>query len=105
MLKCDKQVLKKILIEELNRDEEIANNIVANIESYNEKLQKTITTWMINRTILDDIEIEGVTLNYIMKKQDISFIDALSKMNWFIDEPEEAKIFAAIPEKYFYYFD
>jgi len=101
MLIYDKAILKNILMNELNWIEEIAEDYSKNIEKYNEKLQKTLDEWMKTRTIIDDININGVTMNYIMRKQKGLFFDAFNTMNYFIANPSVTEGFKTTSEKIF----
>ena len=93
---------KGILVKDLGypaRDSKMLDNTCRNIHKLSSELQKTLDVWMENRTIIDDIEIEGITINKILACQDRfmrylgglsinSFVEALYMMNSFIENPE-----------------
>ena len=56
---------------------------------------------MKSRTIIDDININGVTMNYIMRKQKGLFFDAFNTMNYFIANPSVTEEFRTTSEKIF----
>ena len=105
MINFDDQKFKEILIKELGypaRNDEMLNNTCHSIHKLSSELQKTFDVWMEDRIIIDDIEIEGITINKILKCHDRfmrylggfsinSFVEGLYMMETFIKNPEYVK--------------
>ena len=92
MLKYDKGKLKQILIEEHGFDELNATDVSETLTYLNSELQPALDWWIEDRTVIDYPSVEGVTLTEIKSKMG-SFINALTFMNNFLDDPESAKMF------------
>ncbi|VBB08463.1 mitochondrial glycoprotein [Lucifera butyrica] len=101
MLKYDKEVLEKILLEECGYPAWSASLSAENIYKLDERLQKTLDAWLIDRSVSDEINVEGITIKQIIEKEHSSFIKALMTMDVFLQEPELAKKFAATPAAFF----
>jgi cellulose biosynthesis protein BcsQ len=102
MLKYNKDALINILINEFQQNVRNANDYANDLKEYDEVLQKTLIQWLKDRTIINDIKVNGVTVNYIITKRNCKFIDALGFMNFYLHNPEKAKAFKETPESYFY---
>jgi len=102
MLNFDNIKLKQILISEIGYDDgELTEILCINLHNFNNQLQATLDGWIKDRTIINDIVVENITIQQIMEKRDENFIEALITMNVFINNPESAKFFEKIPKTYF----
>lgn len=95
MLKYDQRKLKRILIEEHGFDELNAADTSETLINFNSELQEALDQWLKDRTVIDHPTVEGITLKDIEDKMG-SFINALTFMNGFLKDPEDAKIFKEI---------
>ncbi|RAL22602.1 hypothetical protein [Thermoflavimicrobium daqui] len=97
MLKFDAEKLRDILIHEEGYKDNEADAMKHALPKLNSKLQKYLDQWMEDRTVSEELNIEGVTLKIIMEKRRIGFCSALIFMNVYIDKPELAKKFLKRP--------
>lgn len=93
----NEEKLKEILVNEYNHSYYRAEEKVERLKKLQEPLQKALQQWIEDRTISEEIEVEGVTLKNIMEKRESNFTSALFLMSVFIDEPEMAVEFKSIP--------
>ncbi|MBP2657921.1 MAG: hypothetical protein H6Q69_953 [Firmicutes bacterium] len=100
MLEFDDDLMRKILTNELNYSmvDEVIPNFHKNLDS---RLQHTLDVWLFERTIIDEINVEGVTIRYIMEKEGYSFIDALVSMSIYLNNPAKARWFFDTPKSFF----
>ncbi|WP_131923028.1 hypothetical protein [Hazenella coriacea] len=90
-------MLKEILLNECNFYQYQAEMEIDGLKKLQEPLQRALQQWIEDRTISEEIEVEGITIKYIMDKCQSDFTSALTFMSVFMDEPEEAIEFKSIP--------
>lgn len=91
MIIFDKAIIKEILIEEGYSDDGEIDMIFSELNIINASLQNVLDAYVADRTILDEFEVEGVTVNMIMDKFRCDFWNALGFMSTSIDNPQLAK--------------
>lgn len=93
--------LKRILVNELGycgRHKNTLDQECARIRSFDSRLQKTLTAWLNDRTIINDAEVEGVNISKIIARHHrffthcgglsiCNFIEALSVMSCILKNP------------------
>ncbi|TCS96624.1 hypothetical protein [Hazenella coriacea] len=97
----NEEKLKEILLTECNYYQHQAEDKIESLKRLQEPLQKALQQWIEDRTISEEIEVEGVTLKYIMDKWDSNFTSALFLMSAFMKEPQKAAKFKSVP--FFFY--
>ncbi|QKG83378.1 hypothetical protein GXN76_02090 [Kroppenstedtia pulmonis] len=97
MLKYDAEKVKEILIHEEGYSETMAETFSETLVNLHEDLQPALDQWLEDRTISEEITVEGVTLKMIMEKDRENFIGALTAMSVFIKNPDSAKDFLDQP--------
>ncbi|QKG83380.1 hypothetical protein GXN76_02100 [Kroppenstedtia pulmonis] len=97
MLKYDREKVKSILIHEEGYSETMAETFSETLVNLHEDLQPALDQWLKDRTISEEITVEGVTLKMIMEKRRDSFRGALTTMSVFIEKPELARRFKNRP--------
>ncbi|TCS96625.1 hypothetical protein [Hazenella coriacea] len=93
----NEEKLKEILLNECNFYQYQAEKKIESLKRLQEPLQKALQQWIEDRTVSEEIEVEGVTLQYIMDKWESNFTSALFLMSTFMDEPQDAIKFKSIP--------
>ncbi|QKG83384.1 hypothetical protein GXN76_02120 [Kroppenstedtia pulmonis] len=96
MLKYDAEKVKEILIHE-GYSERMAQSDAETLVNLHEDLQPALDQWLKDRTISEEITMEGVTLKMIMEKRRTNFIGALASMSYFIKNPGSARRFKNRP--------
>ena len=96
MLTFDKEVVRKMLLEDgyEEKDVEIKQNRLRKI---NVKLQPVLDSYLVNRTISPDFNVNGLTMKIIMEKYSCNFWNAIGFMDSFLDDPEGAKLLVEAP--------
>lgn len=97
MLKYDPIKLKNILIEECGYNNGDAEITIETLVHLDDIWQEILDQWLFDRSIPNEPFVEGVTIPYIMKKNNFSFFEALRYMNFFYAFPEEAKDYLNLP--------
>ncbi len=92
MLKFNDEIVLDAIIRECKCDKTRALRYINQIKEYSSELQPVLDAWIHDGTI-KNFEINGVDINYIMKKMNTHFIAALMHMNRFIMDPGEADRF------------
>lgn len=87
----DKAVVRKMLIEDGYSDEGEIERTFNDLTRTDASLQKVLDAYLADRIIVDDFEVEGLTLKIIMDKFRSDFWDGLSLMNIYINDHELAK--------------
>lgn len=87
----DKAAIRKVLIEEGYSDEGEIERTFNELSIIDVSLQKVLDTYLADRTIVDDFQVEGLTVKIIMYKFRCDFWNALGFMNTSINNHQLAK--------------
>lgn len=84
------RTIKKILSEEFGYSGKALEIAEKKIENLSPPLEKLWIRWMKDKQI-ENIEISGVSLKYLIEGKKLKFPAALFTLQWLLDSPEEAK--------------
>lgn len=87
----DKEKVLKAMIE-AGYFEEMSKEIIKSYDKKDISIQEALNEWVNNKTI-KHIEVEGVTIEYIMEKDECDIFCALTTMDVFIKKPSLATKF------------
>jgi len=87
----DKEVVKRIMMEDKRYTEIWVDRAIPNLANCDASLQNVLDSYIVDRTIDSDFNVEGVTMRKIMNSWNCGFFQALSYMNLYIKKPELAK--------------
>lgn len=91
VLQFDKEVVKKIMMEENSYSSREADDEIFILGELNAKLQPVLDAYIADRTMSDAFEVEGLTTKMVIDKYGENFWQGLLSMNGFIKDPERAK--------------
>jgi uncharacterized protein with ParB-like and HNH nuclease domain len=91
VIKFDKEVVKKVMIDDGSYKEESFESEINALSQTDIRLQSVLDVYIADRTISDSFNIEGLTTKIVMEKWHCKFWDALSLMDTYIDNHERAK--------------
>ncbi|SMP22282.1 hypothetical protein SAMN06265361_10430 [Laceyella tengchongensis] len=97
MITFDPKKLKEVMINEEGYTESEYYFQLKVLERLDEKLQEPFDLWLYERKISTDFNVEGITLELIMKKHHCTFLSALATMNTYLNNTEKAKRFFTQP--------
>jgi hypothetical protein len=90
MVNFDKELVERILVEELGRNKLFVGVTIKALSNLDERLQGVLGAWIKDRTETD-YTFEGISIRQIMEKEECTFLDALSSMSTFVSHPESIK--------------
>lgn len=94
MLQFDITQLANILVEEYNYSRfPITEKLKAFQKNAPEGLQDALNAWIKDRTILDEPNIDGITIQKIMERNQTHFFNALVSMGTILRDPSKAVIY------------
>ena len=86
-----KEKIIKILIEELDYSEHVADVTADDLLKLHPQLQPPFQSWLENRKITN-VEILGFSVEQLVKQRGYTFPSALISMDWLLTDSETAKI-------------
>ena len=91
----DKKKLRSILKQQEMADHEI-DVVISRLERIHPKLQRVLEQWVKDRTISEEVNVNGVTIAEIMKRKE-GFLNALFTLNVLLDHPQLASMYQKPP--------
>ncbi len=91
-LDFDKVLVKKVLLEDGYSNEEADKKIQSIYDWYDDRLYDVINAYVRDRTILDNINVQGVTMRVLIERRKYNFWDALYMLNETISNPRLAPL-------------
>lgn len=91
MITFDKTTINNILLDEGYFDEGEIDMVFYDLSIIDASLQGVLDAYLSDRTILDEFNVEGLTINMIMDKFGCDFWNALGFMNTSISNHKLAK--------------
>lgn len=85
MYELDKNQVKRILLEEYHYPEYQVDAFLNTLHSFNDIFRPVIEQWLHDRKI-SDIEVEGLTIQKVMKARMCSFLTAVRDLNILLDK-------------------
>jgi len=92
----DKEVVKKMLIEDGYKEKDVEIEIIS-LSKTDARLQTVLDTYLFDRTISSDFNVEGLTMKIVMEKFGCNFWSALDFMETYLDDPKGAKLLIDAP--------
>lgn len=86
MAHFNKEVVERILIEELDFDSLLVAIAIEALTNMDERLQPVLDAWIEDRTVTN-YTFEGISIKEIMEKEKSGFLSALSTMNTCLRKP------------------
>ena len=91
VLKFDKEVVKKIMIQENGYSALEASVMTSGLRQLDAKLQPILDSYLANRSLYTDFNIDGITIKDVMEWYGCGFWDGISLMDYYVHKPELAK--------------
>lgn len=91
MLQFDKEIVKKIMMEENEYSDAKADRMMAYFSEYDSKLQPVLDCYIANRSFYPNFNVEGVTLEIVIDKSGCNFWNAISDLNFYLGRPGDAR--------------
>lgn len=87
----DKDTVKRVMMED-GMSEEWAEERLNALMILDARLQGVLDTYVENRTISDEVSVEGLTVKMMMFKDGSNFWDALIGLDYYLDKPDLARL-------------
>lgn len=86
----DEKIVSKIKAE-LNCSDELAQKMSSQLKTLDKKLKPVVEAWLHDDKI--GFDLNGITLDLIMEKEHVSYIQAIFSMNTLLSNPQFAAIY------------
>jgi len=104
MITFDKDVVKKILMEDNGYSDFDASIMINAVSEFDSKLQPILDSYVANRSLYADFNVEGVTIEIVMDKLGCDFWNALTDLDFYLRNPDDAKrLLKREPRRYIRY--
>jgi hypothetical protein len=87
----DKDLLRELLVEKYDYKNSKVDGVIEKINKFSEKVSASFEKW-ITTGIIDDIEVEGYTVNSIITKKKMKIVAAYLMMDWLERDAKAAKL-------------
>ena len=82
--------MKKIIMERLNCDEKTAERLESKLKGISKELKPILDMWLKSGIEESDYQINGYSINSLVKNNGVQFTGALLTLDWLIREPKKA---------------